>query len=63
MSNAVKIVPRKLYKITGTTEKGHGKALLIVSRTPIDALHTAEKDFYITTVETLSVERDLVWTS
>jgi hypothetical protein len=56
------VVAKKLYKIAGTTEEGHHRELLIVQRNPIAALTTAENDFYITDVQSLSVERELVWT-
>jgi hypothetical protein len=56
------VVARKLYKIAGTTENEIHKELLIVSRSPIAALKTAESDFHIADVQSLSVERELVWT-
>ncbi len=57
----VKTVLAKLYKITGTTEKGHSKALLIVSRNPVDAIKTAATEFYIERVTEVS-ELEQVWT-
>ena len=56
------VVAKKLYKIAGRTEDGTHKELLIVQRNPIAALKTAESDFYIADVQSLSVERELVWT-
>lgn len=62
LTKHVVVAARTLYKIAGTTEKGTHKELLIVQRNPITALQIAENDFHIADVQSLSVERELVWT-
>lgn len=57
-----KTVAATLYKIAGTTEKGVRKALLIVSRNPVDAIKTATTEFYIERVTDVSEVSELVWT-
>jgi len=61
MKSPASTVIAKLYRITGTTDKGINKSLLIVSRTPIDAIKTAENDFFIDHVTEVS-ELERVWT-
>jgi len=63
MTNQGKTVVRNVYKITGTTDEVVRQTHLIASRTPIDAINTAEKEFGIMSVETLSLEQEQVWTS
>ena len=62
MTNQGKIVVRNLYKVTGTTDEEVRETHLIASRTPIDAINTAEKEFGIMSIETLSLEQEQVWT-
>jgi hypothetical protein len=56
------VVARTLYKIAGTTEKGHSRALLIVSKNPQDAIKVAETEFWIERVTDVSEVSELVWT-
>ena len=63
MANPDKIVVRNLYKITGTTDEVVRETYLIASRTPIDAINTAEKEFGIMSIESLSLEQEDVRTS
>ena len=62
-SPASTVVVRNQYKITGTTDDYIRKTILVASRTPIDAINTAEKNFGIMSVENLSLEQEQVWTS
>jgi len=53
---------RNVYKITGTTDEVVRETHLIASRTPIDAINAAAKEFGIMSIETLSLEQEQVWT-
>jgi hypothetical protein len=62
MTNQGKIVERNLYKITGTTDEYVRHTILVASRTPIDAINVAGKEFGVWSIETLSLELEQVWT-
>jgi hypothetical protein len=57
-----KTVAASLYKVSGTTENEIHKALLIVSRNPLDAIKVAETEFGIERVTDVSEVSELVWT-
>ncbi len=63
MKSPASTVIANLYKITGTTDDYVRQTHLIASRTPIDAINIAEKEFGIMSIETLSLEQEQVWTS
>jgi hypothetical protein len=61
MKSPASTVIAKLYRITGTTDKGVNKTLLIVEKSPLDVIKTAENDFCIERVTGLT-ELEQVWT-
>jgi hypothetical protein len=61
MKSSAKTVSANLYKVSGITENGHNRALMIVSRNPQDAIKTAVAEFYVEHVMEVS-EIEQVWT-
>jgi hypothetical protein len=61
MKSSAQTVLAKLYKVIGTTARGHRRALMIVSRNLQDAIKTAATEFYMDRVTEVA-ELEQVWT-